>query len=164
VSQLVNAVNSARDRAGKKGEGVTVLFENNAGQKNSIGATFEELRAILDRLGGGGGIGVCLDTCHAFASGYDLRTAKDVEKTLGAFDKAVGLKELKVVHLNDSKGILGSNLDRHEHIGLGNIGKEGIAAFLGHKAILSLPIIMETPIDEKRDDAKNLKAFCDLVS
>lgn len=165
VSQLVNAVNSARDKAKKKGEGVTVLLENNAGQKNSIGATFEELRAILDRLGGGGGgVGVCLDTCHAFASGYDLRTAKDVEKTLGVFDKAVGLKELKVVHLNDSKGVLGSNLDRHEHIGLGNIGKEGIAAFLGHKAILSLPIIMETPIDEKRDDAKNLKAFCDLVS
>jgi deoxyribonuclease-4 len=164
VGQLVNAVNTARDRAAKKkGESVTVLLENNAGQKNSIGATFEELRAILDRLGGSG-VGVCLDTCHAFASGYDLRTEKDVEKTLGAFDKAVGLKELKVVHLNDSKGALGSNLDRHEHIGLGSIGREGMAAFLGHKAIAQLPIIMETPIDEKRDDAKNLKAFCELVS
>ncbi|AIC14790.1 deoxyribonuclease IV [Nitrososphaera viennensis] len=163
MSQLVNAITTARDRAKKKGEGVTVLLENNAGQKNSIGATFEELRAILDRLDSSG-VGVCLDTCHAFASGYDLRTAKDVEKTLGAFDKTIGLKELKVVHLNDSKGPLGSNLDRHEHIGLGSIGREGIAAFLCHKAIASLPIIMETPIDEKRDDAKNLKAFCELVS
>lgn len=161
-SQLVSAVASAHDRAKKKGEDVTVLLENNAGQKNSIGATFEELRAIIDRLGGIG-VGVCLDTCHAFASGYDLRTARDVKKTLDSFDKAIGLKELKVMHLNDSKGALGSNLDRHEHIGLGSIGKEGMAAFLGHKGISRLPIIMETPIDEKRDDAKNLKAFCELV-
>ena len=163
ISQLANAVNSALDMEGKKGREVTVLLENNAGQKNSIGATFEELRTILDRLHGAR-VGVCFDTCHAFASGYDLRADRDVEKTLDTFDKTIGLKELKVVHLNDSKGILGSNLDRHEHIGLGNIGGEGIAAFLSHKSILQLPIIMETPIDEKRNDARNLKAFCELVS
>ncbi|WP_148702105.1 deoxyribonuclease IV [Candidatus Nitrososphaera evergladensis] len=163
MGQLVNAITTARDKTKKKGEGVTVLLENNAGQKNSIGATFEELRTILDKLDGND-VGVCLDTCHAFASGYDLRTSEQVVKTLGAFDKSVGFKELKVVHLNDSKGALGSNLDRHEHIGLGNIGRAGIAAFLGHKAIAQLPIIMETPVDEKRDDAKNLKAFCELVS
>jgi deoxyribonuclease-4 len=161
IDQLVNAVTAALDKGKKKGEGVTVLLENNAGQKNSVGATFEELRAILDRLGKGAG--VCIDTCHAFASGYDLRTGKDVEKTLDAFEKVVGMKELKVIHLNDSKGALGSNLDRHEHIGLGNIGKAGLAAFLKHKAIAQLPIIMETPIDEKRDDTANLKAFLELV-
>jgi deoxyribonuclease-4 len=161
VDQLVNAVSAARGRSKKKGESVTVLLENNAGQKNSVGATFEELRTILDRLGRGAA--VCIDTCHAFASGYDLRTKDHVEKTLDAFEKAVGMKELKVIHLNDSKGALGSNLDRHEHVGLGNIGKAGLAAFLKHKAIARLPIIMETPIDEKRDDAANLKAFLDLV-
>lgn len=162
IDQLVSAVNAARDRSKKKGESVTVLLENNAGQKNSIGATFEELRTILDRLGKG--TGVCIDTCHAFASGYDLRTRDGVEKTLDAFEKTVGMKELKVIHLNDSKGALGSNLDRHEHVGLGNIGKAGLAAFLKHKSIAQLPIIMETPIDEKRDDPANLKAFLELVS
>jgi deoxyribonuclease-4 len=73
------------------------------------------------------------------------------------------MKELKVIHLNDSKGALGANLDRHEHVGLGNIGKAGLAAFLKHRSIMQLPIIMETPIDEKRDDAANLKAFLELV-
>ncbi|HVX01817.1 MAG TPA: deoxyribonuclease IV [Nitrososphaera sp.] len=163
TSQLVDAITSARDRAKKKSESVTVLLENNAGQKNSVGATFESLRTILDRLDDSSRVGVCMDTCHAFASGYDLRTPVNVEKTLDAFDGAVGLRELKVVHLNDSKGALGSNLDRHEHVGLGNIGKEGLAAFLRNKRIAPLPIIMETPIDEKRDDAKNLKAFWELV-
>lgn len=162
VDQLVSAVNTARDRSKKKGESVTVLLENNAGQKNSIGATFEELRTILDRLDKG--TGVCIDTCHAFASGYELRTRDSVEKTLDSFEKTVGMKELKVIHLNDSKGALGSNLDRHEHVGLGNIGKAGLAAFLKHKSIAQLPIIMETPIDEKRDDPANLKAFLELVS
>ncbi len=161
VDQLVNAVATARDKSKKKGANVMVLLENNAGQKNSVGATFEELRIILDRLGKE--TGVCVDTCHAFASGYDLRTKQNVEQTLDEFEKAVGMKELKVIHLNDSKGALGSNLDRHEHVGLGNIGKAGLAAFLKHKSIAQLPIIMETPIDEKRDDSANLKAFLELV-
>jgi deoxyribonuclease-4 len=161
IDQLVNAVTTARDRSKKKGESVTILLENNAGQKNSIGANFEELRTILDRLGSGAG--VCIDTCHAFASGYDLRTKDSVEKTVESFDKAVGMKELKFIHFNDSKGALGSNLDRHEHVGLGNIGKAGMAALLKHKAIAPLPIVMETPIDEKRDDPANLKAFLELV-
>lgn len=161
IDQLVGAVTTARDKSKKKGEGVMILLENNAGQKNSIGANFEELRTILDRLGNGAG--VCIDTCHAFASGYDLRTKESVEKTLESFDRAVGIKELRFIHLNDSKGALGSNLDRHEHVGLGNIGKAGMAALLKHKAVASLPIVMETPIDEKRDDPANLKAFLELV-
>lgn len=158
--QLVSAVCTARDRA-KKGKQVTILLENNAGQKNNVGGTFEELRLLLDRIGKPAGI--CVDTCHAFASGYDLRTEGAVEKTLAAFDKAVGFSDLKVVHLNDSKGPLGSNLDRHEHVGLGSIGANGLAAFLRHGAIARLPIIMETPIDEKRDEKKNLQAFLSLV-
>ena len=159
ADQLVNAVCTAQDRA--KRSNVTILLENNAGQKNNVGGTFEELRTLLDRIGKQ--TGVCLDTCHAFASGYDLSTPAAVEKTLSAFEKAIGFSQLKMVHLNDSKGPLGSNLDRHEHVGLGNIGPKGLSAFLHHGAIAKLPIIMETPIDEKRDDKRNLQAFIDLT-
>lgn len=160
ISQLVKAIETARTMTK---DGPVVLLENNAGQKNSVGGNFEELRIILDRLGDKRHYGVCTDTCHLFASGYDLREKADVDRTLEKFDDTVGLKELKFIHLNDSKGALGSNLDRHEHIGLGMIGAEGMGAFLNHKAIRDLPIIMETPIDEKRDDPKNLKVVLGMV-
>jgi deoxyribonuclease IV len=160
IDQLLKAINSA---CSKCGSGLAVLLENSAGQKNSVGSTFEELRLILDRLGNSKEIGVCIDTCHLFASGYDLRTKADVEIVFNKFKDIVGLKELKIVHLNDSKGRLGSNLDRHEHIGLGSIGIEGIAAFLNLREIQPLPIIMETPIDKRRGDEQNLKVVLDIV-
>ena len=144
-----------------KGEPV-VLLENNAGQKNSVGGNFEELRLILDRLGPKG-YGVCLDTCHLFASGYDLRTRENVNETIEHFDKVVGIRQLHAIHLNDSKGALKSNLDRHEHIGLGLIGSEGLTSFINHKEIKNLPIIMETPIDEKRGEEQNLQVVLGFV-
>lgn len=160
IGQLVKAIETARAMSENS---LVVLLENNAGQKNSIGGNFEELRMILDRLDDPKQFGVCTDTCHLFASGYDLRTKAEVDKTLSKFDSAVGLKELKFIHLNDSKGPLGSNLDRHEHIGLGMIGAEGLTAFLNHRAIRGLPVIMETPIDEKRGEEQNLKVVLGLV-
>ena len=160
INQLVKAITTA---CSKSGAGLTILLENNAGHKNGVGGTFEELRLILDRLGSSKDFGVCIDTCHLFASGYDLRTKADVDITFKKFKDIVGLKELKIVHLNDSKGGLGSNLDRHEHIGLGSIGIEGIAAFLNHREIQTLPIIMETPIDKRRGDEQNLKVVLDIV-
>ena len=161
INQIVKAIETARTKS--KG-GPVVLLENNAKQKNSIGGNFEELRLILDRLDSPKEFGVCTDTCHLFASGNDLRTKAEVYKTLDKFDNVVGLKELKFIHLNDSKGQLGSNIDRHEHIGLGMIGHEGLAAFLNHRAIRGLPVIMETPIDEKRGDEQNLKVGLGLIS
>ena len=160
IDQLVKAIETARSKSKAR---LVVLLENNAGQKNSIGGNFEELRMILNRLDGPKEFGVCIDTCHLFASGYDLRTKAEVDRTLDKFDNVVGLKELKFIHLNDSKGPLGSNLDRHEHIGLGMIGQEGLAAFLNHRAIRGLPVIMETPIDEKRGDEQNLKVVLGLI-
>ena len=160
IEQLVKAITSA---CSKFGNGPTVLLENSAGQKNSVGGTFEELRLILDRLDNSKEFGVCVDTCHLFASGYDLRSDAEVKITFKKFKDIIGLKELKIVHLNDSKGKLGSNLDRHEHIGLGMIGIEGIAAFLNIREIKGLPIIMETPIDKRRGDEDNLKVVLDLV-
>ncbi|AFU58551.1 endonuclease 4 [Candidatus Nitrososphaera gargensis Ga9.2] len=161
LSQLVKAIESARVKS--DGGAPMVLLENNAGQKNCIGGNFEELRTILDKLDDPKKFGVCIDTCHLFVSGYDLRTKAEVDKTLEKFDNVVGLKELKFIHLNDSKGPLGSNLDRHEHIGLGSIGSEGLAAFLNHRAIRGLPVIMETPIDEKRGDEQNLQVVLGMV-
>lgn len=160
IDQLVKAITSA---SSKCGSGLAILLENSAGQKNSIGGTFEELRLILDRLGNSKEFGVCIDTCHLFASGYDLRTEADVEIMFKKFKDTVGLKELKIVHLNDSRGRLGSNLDRHEHIGLGSIGIEGLASFLSLGQIQVLPIIMETPIDKRRVDEQNLKVVLDIV-
>jgi deoxyribonuclease-4 len=162
IDQLVNALTAAGART-KSANEVVILLENNVGQKNSVGGTLEELRLILDRLDSSKQFGVCIDTCHLFASGYDLRTKEDVKIIFEKIKAIVGLKELKVVHLNDSKGGLGSNLDRHEHIGLGSIGVEGITAFLNHRAIHSLPIIMETPIDITRGDEQNLRVVLDMI-
>jgi deoxyribonuclease-4 len=160
ISQLVKAIRIAQK---KSKDGLVVLLENNASQKNRIGGNFEELRMILDQLDNPKEFGVCTDTCHLFAAGYDLRTKDEVDKTLAKFDDTVGLKELKFIHLNDSKGPLGSGLDRHEHIGLGMIGKEGLGAFLNHRAVRGLPVIMETPIDDRRGEEQNLKAVLGLV-
>ena len=162
IDQLVNALTVAS--AGSKSENkVVLLLENNVGQKNSVGGTLEELRLILDRLDSSKQFGVCIDTCHLFASGYDLRTREDVNIIFEKIKATVGMKELKIVHLNDSKGGLGSNLDRHEHIGLGSIGLEGLSTFLNDQAIQALPIIMETPIDTTRGDEQNLRVVLDMI-
>jgi deoxyribonuclease IV len=163
IDQLVNALTAAASASSNSENEVVVLFENNVGQKNSIGRTLEELRLILDRLDSSKQFGVCIDTCHLYASGYDLRTKDDVNIIFDKIRAIIGLKELKIVHLNDSKGGLGSNLDRHEHIGLGSIGVEGISAFLNHVAVQALPIIMETPIDKTRGDEQNLKVVLDMI-
>jgi deoxyribonuclease IV len=162
IDQLVNAITTASAQS-KSASALVVLLENNAGQKNSIGGTLEELRLILDRLDSSKQFGICIDTCHLFSSGYDLRTKEDVDKIFEKFKDIVGLKELKIVHLNDAKGGLGSNLDRHEHIGLGSIGIEGMAAFLNKPQIRTLPLIMETPVDKRRGDEQNLKVALDLL-
>lgn len=160
IRQLVKAVKIARHKSGDR---PIVLLENNTGQNNRVGGNFEELRMILDKLDDPKQFGVCIDTCHLFASGYDLRKKADVDKTLEKFDNVVGLKELKFIHLNDSKWPLGSNRDRHEHIGLGYIGTKGLGAFLNHRAIGGLPVIMETPVNERRGDKQNLKIVLGMV-
>jgi deoxyribonuclease IV len=160
IDQLVKAINRARS---KDGSGLVVLLENSAGQKNSVGGTFEELRLILDKLGNSKEYGICIDTCHLFSSGYDMRKKSDVERMFRKFKGIVGLKELKIVHLNDSKGKFGAKVDRHEHIGLGSIGIEGIASFLNLHEIQALPIIMETPTDKIRTNEQNLKFVLDLM-
>lgn len=149
-------------RASKASDKVMILLENTAGQKNSVGSDFEQLGQIFSQLEPGR-FGVCIDTCHAFVAGYDLRTADTVKKSFGAFDRHVGFEHLKILHLNDAKGELGSKLDRHYHIGLGNIGEKGMAAVIGLMNKKDIPIILETPIDDTRDDFGNIKKVKELA-
>ena len=142
----------------------TILIENTAGQRNSVGGRFEELRMILDGVKQQDRVGVCLDTCHVFTSGFDISTPAGVGEMLRLFDEIVGLRRLKVVHINDSKGALGSNLDRHEHIGMGRIGEKGFKALLRHSEITRLPMLMETPQDDRRSDADELAYVRKLIA
>jgi len=161
----VRNVAEACDEALEESTGKTVLLlENMAGQKNCVGARFEELRLILDLVKKRKRVGVCLDTCHLLAAGFDMTSKEAVERTMSLFDELVGLKEIRVVHLNDSKGPLGGALDRHEHIGLGQIGREGFRAFLHHDSVTDLPLLMETPVDDRRRDAQNLQTVKRLAA
>jgi deoxyribonuclease IV len=160
IKKLVKAFTNA---AKETPDDVTILLENTAGQKNSVGSDFEQLAFILFQLKPEKRFGVCLDTCHAFAAGYDLRTKKAATLTLKKFEKAIGIERLKIVHLNDSKGEIGCNIDRHEHIGLGQIGEIGLAQVIKFSNSKNIPIILETPIDERRDDLGNIEKVKELA-
>lgn len=108
-------------------------------------------------------IGICFDTCHAFAAGYDLSTASGFGETVDRFRETIGIRSLRCIHLNDSKGDLDSRLDRHEHIGLGHIGEEGFRRILCHTDFRDLPFILETPVDSRRDDAGNIRLVRQLA-
>ncbi|MBI3975987.1 MAG: deoxyribonuclease IV [Armatimonadetes bacterium] len=139
-------------------EGAMVILENAAGAGGAIGGSFDELAAILDALEWHPRLGVCLDTAHLFASGFDIRTPEGVARTLRAFDRTVGLRRLRAFHLNDSKTGLGTNLDRHENIGQGQIGVKGFRALIHHRAARRLPGLIETPgIDRRGADRRNLE-------
>lgn len=144
------------------GGGVMLLLETTAGTKNSMGGRFEDIAHIIELLEGDERLGVCFDTCHAFAAGYDLRTEDAVDETAKNFDETIGLRRLKVVHVSDCQGDLNSRLDRHEHVGMGFIGDDGFRAVLRHNALRELPFILETPIDARRDDYGNLEKLREL--
>lgn len=141
------------------GSGVMVLLENTAGQGTSIGGKLENLRMIADAVGHER-IGFCFDTCHAFAAGYDIRTMPQFEKVVAHVDATLGLENVKVFHLNDSKGKLGSHLDRHGHIGKGEIG---IPAFEGiMNRFPQTPKVLETPKKDEMD-LVNLRTLRELM-
>ena len=121
-----------------------LLIENNAGTGGCVGARFEEIRAMIDAVGDDR-VRSCFDTCHAFASGYDLRTEADARRVIDDWDRVVGLDRLDAIHCNDSMTGLGSNRDRHQNIGLGEIGEEGFRALLHDPRLDKLPFILEVP-------------------
>jgi len=153
IKRLTNALNEVA----KTKADVMILLENTAGQKNSVGSDFKQLAEIFSKCKPAKKFGVCLDTCHAFVAGYDLRTKEAAKKTMKEFDETVGIENLKILHLNDSKGELNSNLDRHNHIGLGEIGNEGLSEMIKIMNENKIPIVLETPIDDIRDDFENIR-------
>jgi len=138
-------------------ESVVLLLENSGGAGNLVGASFDELAAILECCCSRERLGVCLDTAHAFAAGYEMRTPEGLEETLADFHRSVGLDLLRLIHANDSKGPLGSHLDRHWHIGRGEIGLAGFRNILRHPKLQALPMIMETPKDAPDADRRNMR-------
>lgn len=158
VEQLLKSCGQAVDNyksSFKKNLDVTILLENSAGQKGSIGNRVEELGEILDKLSSKT-YGVCLDTCHVFASGYDLSTEETCKEFIDEFNNTVGIESLKFIHLNDSKYEAGSHLDRHELFGHGKIGAKGLSTIINDKKMANVPMVMEpdkVPIEEY---AKNL--------
>ena len=145
-----------------------VLLETTAGQGNCIGYRFEHLATILDGLENPERFGVCLDTCHIFAAGYDIRTPETYADTMQAFDDIIGLDKLLAIHLNDSKRDFGTRVDRHEHIGEGFLGREAFVNVVNDSRLADIPAILETPKgpDEKgRDwDTINAEAIAAMVS
>lgn len=143
-----------------KGSTVMVLYENAAGQGSTVGYSLEHLSTLLKLTGHPDRVGICLDTCHLFAAGYDIRTEEGYRKTILEFDRLVGLKNLQAVHLNDSKKPLGSRVDRHEHIGKGEIGLTAFRCLLNDERVRSVPMVLETPKDEEcTGDVMNLKVL-----
>jgi deoxyribonuclease-4 len=141
--------------------GLTVLLENTVGSGAQIGSKFEELRTIHD-ASGTVPTGFCLDTCHMLAAGFDVATPAGLEQTLEHAERVLGLDRVGVIHANDSKGALGSHLDRHMNIGEGLIGTEGFRGILNHPKLRKIPFILETPIDAEGDDRRNVEALKNL--
>jgi deoxyribonuclease-4 len=158
--RVISAINTA---LGNSESNVILLLENTAGEKNSVGSSFEHIRGIMEGLEKNNRVGVCFDTCHAFAAGYELRTEAGIADTVAQFEEQIGIKKLKIIHLNDSKGDRGSSLDRHEHIGMGFIGEDGFRRILHHPVFSALPLICETPVDDRRDDLGNIAKVRELA-
>ncbi len=140
-----------------------LLLEDTAGERGDVGARLEEIGMILQGLPDGERMGVCLDTCHLFAAGYDITTAAGVDQVAGRVKETIGLDRVKVVHGNDSKKGLNCRVDRHQHIGLGGIGLEGFRAWLNHPAFRDVPMILETPKDTPEADPRNLGVIRNLA-
>lgn len=140
-----------------------IALETTAGQGTNLGYRFEHLARIIEMAGGSERVGVCFDTCHVFVAGYDIRTPEAISATLDEFDRVIGLDRLKVIHVNDAKKPLGSRVDRHEHIGDGELGKETFRILLQEPRLTHIPVILETPEAEKMHP-ENLRRLKELLN
>ena len=162
LSRLARAIDQSHAR--RRNQKVRILLETTAGQGTGLGHRFEQLGKVLKGLDEPHRVGICLDTCHVFAAGYDLRTPAAYRETMEKFDEAVGLQNLMAVHLNDSKRELGSRVDRHEQIGKGRLGLEAFRLLLNDPKLARLPMVLETPKGpDYREDRINLKLLKSLL-
>ena len=141
-----------------------ILLETMAGQGSTLGTTFEQLAAIIEDIHDQKRIGVCFDTCHTWAAGYDASTSTKYEKMWREFDSIIGLQKLHALHLNDSKNECNSRVDRHEDIGKGKIGLESFKLLMNDERFFDIPKILETPKESMADDARNMKTLVNLLS
>jgi deoxyribonuclease IV len=158
IENVCNTLGFAIDSTEK----AMILLENSAGYTNCVGSKFSEIGEIIDRVGSER-IGVCFDTCHAFAAGYDIKDDESVDKIVGEFDSAIKLSRLKLVHLNDAKNPLGSRLDRHWHIGKGYIGEDGFTSLFRNNAFKSGSFVMELPEDLECDHNADMLAARSII-
>jgi deoxyribonuclease-4 len=166
VNQLLKSFQRAVDyfkSTYQKKLDVTILLENGWASRNTLGTTLEDLRAILDKLPAKG-YGICLDTCHAFISGYDLRTSENCNDFVNKLDNIVGLDTVKFIHLNDSKMDMDIGTDIHEHVGLGKIGVEGLKTIVNMESLRDLPMVMQLTYMSIEDHSRKLKEVLKLRS
>ncbi len=162
IARIAGALNLALESVGPP---VKLLLETTAGQGTGIGHRFEHLAAIVCQLRSPERVGICLDTCHIFAAGYDIRTEQGYVETLQELDRMVGIKKVVAVHVNDSRGDLGCRVDRHFHIGRGAIGLEAFRLIMNDPCFATVPKILETPKDSGlRADRRNLRVLKSLVA
>ncbi|MFA5287382.1 MAG: deoxyribonuclease IV [Candidatus Omnitrophota bacterium] len=154
IKRLIVALNKILSQT--KGSKVGILLENTSGSGSWLGYTFAHQKEIIAGLKEKSRVGLCLDTAHAYLAGYDIATKEGLEKMLAEIDSQVGLKLLKLIHLNDASGKLASHYDRHDHIGQGSIGLEGMQRIINHPKLKNIPMILETPKDDETSDALNL--------
>lgn len=143
LRRIAESINIALDKT----QGVTAVIENTAGQGTNVGFSFQHIAAIIDKVEDKNRVGVCLDTCHTYSAGYDLKTAEGYAQTFREFDETIGANYLKAIHLNDTKKPLASRVDRHDSIGKGLLGMEFFQRFMKDPRFNNLPLIIETPDD-----------------
>lgn len=163
LARVIESISAASDGLDLKQGGLTILAENTAGAEFSLGGSFEHVAVLVQHMGRAVPIGACIDTCHTYVSGYDITTPKGFKETMQHLDDTVGLKNVFVWHCNDARAACGSKLDRHQHIGKGNIGIEPFRWLLNDARTSHAAFIAETPIDEPLDDLANVNALKSVV-
>lgn len=161
LGQIAQAIGEVLDHLGSS---CKLLLENTAGQGGTVGVGFDELKRIIDALGGDDRVGLCLDTQHLFASGVSFSTIEESDGVVQQIDEIVGIERLGCIHLNDSKVAFGSMRDRHENLGRGSIGGEALAGLISHPKLRIKPMILEVPGDGKGPRAADVKMACKLLS
>jgi deoxyribonuclease-4 len=162
IKRVITSLTQVLERT--KGFNVGILLETTAGQGSNLGSNFKQLALMRRKVAHPKRVGICVDTCHIFAAGYDIRELKSYKACIAELDKVIGLGHVHALHLNDSVKPLGSRVDRHAHIGDGEIGLEGFAFIMNDERLAHLPMVLETPKGpDMKEDVENLKRLRDLV-